>query len=60
MLNQVYTVLKSNSRKGDFFALVQKDKNKQEIELNDEEVKTFQKKLERNILNIKKKLYLKC
>ena len=31
MLNQVYSVLKSDSRKGDFFALVQKDHHKLEI-----------------------------
>ena len=40
MLSQVFTVLKPDSRKEDFFALVQK-KTAWFIKLNNEEVKTF-------------------
>ena len=61
MLSQVYTVLKSDSRNGDFFALVQKDKTALNIQLIDEEVKTFSKHAWKKYKKSKlKKLYSKC
>ena len=42
-LRQVYNVLKSESRKGDFEYLVKKDLNKIQIEISEEEIKHYSK-----------------
>ena len=55
-LRQVYDTLKCDSRKGDFYDLVQKDLNELNIKLNDKEIQEYSKsKWKTHISNIIKK-----